>query len=138
MKLSDMDRLEVTITNFKDVILARQKIRDIMSETGFSILDQTRVITAVSELARNILVHAELGKMRAWLVSKDRLNGIRCEFSDDGPGIADVQQALTDGYSTSNSLGLGLGGSRRLCAEFEITTQIGQGTTVTITEWIKK
>ncbi len=138
MKPPEMDRLEVGIANFEDVILARQKIREMMKGIGFSLLDQTRVVTAVSELARNIVVHAKRGMMSAWPVSKNKMAGIRCQFKDEGPGIANVRQALTEGFSTTNSLGLGLSGARKLSAEFDIQTEVGKGTVVTITEWMKR
>lgn len=130
--------LEVRIANFENVIVGRQKAREMMQHLGFSLLDQTRVVTAVSELARNIVVHAGKGVMRLSMVQSGPNRGIECVFEDQGPGIADVDQALQKGFSTSNSLGLGLTGAKNLCREFDIRSTVGKGTRVTIREWLKK
>lgn len=130
--------IDVSISNFEDVILARQKVRELMQSMQFSLLDQTRVVTAVSELARNIVVHAKRGTMSARVMTENQKSGIRCIFEDQGPGIPDIDRAMQSGFSTSNSLGLGLSGARNLCSEFRIASTPGKGTTVTITEWKKK
>ena len=130
--------IEVRIANFENVILGRQKVREMMQEMGFSLLDQTRVVTAVSELARNIVIHAGSGVMRLRTVKKTDTAGIECVFEDQGPGIADAERALQKGFSTSNSLGLGLGGAKNLCREFDLRSRVGKGTKVTIREWLKK
>ncbi len=137
-KSGNESSIEVHIANFENVILGRQKAREMMHSLGFSLLDQTRVVTAVSELARNIVVHAGQGRMRLSLVEKAHRKGIECVFEDQGPGIANVDQAMQKGFSTTNSLGLGLNGARNLCREFEIHSIVGRGTRVTIREWVKK
>lgn len=130
--------IELTISNYEDVIFARQKVRELMQVMAFSLLEQTRIVTAVSELARNIVVHAKQGTMTARVVTENQKSGVRCVFEDQGPGIPDIDRAMQQGFSTSNSLGLGLSGARNLCAEFRISSTPGRGTTVTITEWKKK
>ncbi len=130
--------MEVPIANFENVIVGRQKAREMMQAMGFSLLDQTRVVTAVSELARNIVVHAGSGRMFLKPVEKGQNKGIECVFEDQGPGIANVDQAMERGFSTSKSLGLGLNGAKNLCREFEIRSVVGKGTRVTIREWLKK
>jgi serine/threonine-protein kinase RsbT len=127
--------LDISVANYEDVILARQKARELMQAMGFSLLAQTRMVTAVSELARNMVVHAGRGQMTAKTVEKPNQKGIECVFQDKGPGIQNIDQALRQGFSTSNSLGLGLGGAKKLCAEFDIQSTVGKGTRVTIREW---
>jgi serine/threonine-protein kinase RsbT len=102
---------------------------------GFSTLDQTRIITAVSELARNIVVHAKSGKVLAFRVESAGKNGIKVVFEDKGQGIADIGKAMTDGFSSANSLGIGLKGARRLMDEFDLKSAPGLGTTVVVTKW---
>ena len=101
----------------------------------FSLIDQTKLVTATSELSRNALVYGGGGEMRWELLSEGQRSGLRLHFQDEGPGIADVEIAMTDGWTSGNGLGLGLSGSRRLVNEFEIRTAIGQGTRVSITRW---
>lgn len=127
--------IRVPINSDQDIVLARQKGRALATEFGFSAVDATFIATAVSELARNILAYAHKGKITLGLVHGSNCNGIQVVASDDGPGIPDIRQALRDGFSTSGSLGLGLPGVRRLMDEFEITSQPGQGTTVTVKKW---
>ncbi|MBF0112400.1 MAG: anti-sigma regulatory factor [Desulfamplus sp.] len=129
----------IPIANFENVILGRQRVREMMNSLGFSLLDQTRIVTAVSELARNIVVHAGgCGEMIISAIEKNNKKGIECIFKDQGKGIADVNMALQKGFSTSNSLGLGLSGAKNLCQEFEINSVVGKGTQVTIREWVKR
>ena len=105
------------------------------SELGFSLVDQTKIVTAASELARNTLVYGGGGEMR-WEVLDDGIRqGLRLHFVDEGPGIPDIDLALTDGYTTGKGMGLGLSGAKRLVNEFEIDTAAGRGTRVTITRW---
>lgn len=126
--------IEVSISSDEDVILARQKVRFITQELGFSLLDQTRIVTAVSELARNIVVHAKEGKMSVFKTEKRP--GLRLVFEDKGPGIPNIDQAMEVGFSTVGSLGLGLKGAKRLTDEFDIITEIGKGTTISIIKWL--
>lgn len=118
-----------------DVVQVRQLVRQWAVESGFSLVDQTKLVTATSELARNTLVHGGGGEVRMEMLLDGARRGIRVVFSDEGPGIADVDQALKDGYSTGTGLGLGLGGSRRLVNEFQVDSAPGKGTRVTVTKW---
>ncbi len=119
----------------EDIVIARQAVRELSSELGFSLVDQTKLITAASELARNTIVHGGGGAMRLQTLREDRRVGISLTFIDHGPGIRDIEQALRDGYTTGGGLGLGLGGARRLSNEFDIQSTPGQGTTVRIVRW---
>ena len=114
----------------------RQRVRARASELNFSLVDQTKLVTAASELARNALVHG--GGGRAWLevLSSGGRRGLQVTFEDEGPGIPDVNEALRDGFSTAGGLGLGLGGARRLVNEFRISSEVGRGTRVAITRWV--
>ena len=120
----------------EDVVKVRQAVRSLAMDLGFSLVEQTKVVTAASELARNTLTYGGGGEVRL-----ERLNegskrmGLRLTFEDRGPGIPNVELALTDGYTTGNGLGLGLNGARKLSHEFDIWTQVGVGTRVTITRW---
>jgi serine/threonine-protein kinase RsbT len=129
---------EQEISIYEDIILARQKVKVMMQEMGFSVLAQTRIVTAVSELARNIVIHAGgKGRMSVCEVSKTgKRGGLKCIFEDRGPGIENIEKAMQSGFSTSNSLGLGLSGAKKLCNEFYIESFLGKGTTVTIIEWL--
>jgi serine/threonine-protein kinase RsbT len=127
--------IRVAIHSDQDIVLARQKGRALAAELGFSMVDATFIATAVSELARNILAYARKGEIRLEAIQGSSRKGIQVVASDDGPGIPDVRQALRDGFSTSGSLGLGLPGVRRLMDEFEITSQLGRGTRVTVKKW---
>jgi serine/threonine-protein kinase RsbT len=118
-----------------DVVRVRQLVRETTVEAGFSLVDQTKMVTAASELARNALDHGGGGVARLQLLADGVRYGVRLECEDRGPGIADVQVALRDGYSTRSGLGLGLGGARRLVNEFVIDSRPGEGTRVTITRW---
>ena len=128
-----MDEIEIQTED--DIVLARQAARDVAGSLQFSLIDKTRVATAVSELARNTLVHGGGGKVQIVQIDHNHQRGIRCVFIDQGPGIADINEALGDGYSTGDSLGQGLPGSRRLTDDFRISSVPGQGTTVEITKW---
>ena len=126
---------ELEVRTSTDVARVRQVVRAWSVEAGFSLVDQTKMVTAASELARNTLEHGGGGSARVQLVSEAGRRGVRLVCRDEGPGIADVDAALRDGYSTGTGLGLGLGGARRLVNEFSIESQKGAGTTVTITRW---
>jgi len=125
----------VAINSDQDIVLARQKGRAKAIELGFSSGDATLIATAISELARNIVVYPGKGRITLKAVNGLIRQGISVVASDEGPGIPDVRQALRDGFSTSGSLGLGLPGVRRLMDEFEITSQPGRGTTVAVKKW---
>lgn len=116
-----------------DVVRIRQAVRERAREVGFGLVDQTKMITAASELARNALDHGGGGEMRMEVVERDGRRGVRLTFEDRGPGMADVERALADGYSTGP--GLGLSGARRLVNEFHLESERGRGTRVVITRW---
>jgi serine/threonine-protein kinase RsbT len=118
-----------------DVVAARQAVRSCAAELGFGLVDQTKLVTAASELARNTVVYGGGGEVLIEAVTKGMRKGLRLTFSDKGPGIPDVELALRDGYTTGNGLGLGLGGAKRLANEFDIDSKPGAGTRVTITRW---
>ena len=119
-----------------DVVLVRQAVRKgAIEEQGFSLVDQTKMITAASELARNTLDYGGGGTVRLETLEERGRKGLRLTFEDQGPGIADLALALTDGYTTGKGLGMGLSGSKRLVNEFEIDSRPGEGTRVTITRW---
>ena len=123
------------IRNTEDVVLVRQAVRAWAVEIGFSLVDQTKIVTAASELARNTVTYGGGGTVTLDLVSDGVRRGLRLAFEDEGPGIKDVEQAMKDGFTTGTGLGLGLSGAKRLSNEFEIVSALGQGTRVTITRW---
>jgi serine/threonine-protein kinase RsbT len=118
-----------------DVVRVRQLVRAAAVATKLTLVDQTKLVTAASELARNTLIYGGGGRVEVQAVSNGRRNGIRIRFIDEGPGILDQDRAFTDGYSTGGGLGLGLSGSRRLMDEFELRTAPGEGTVVTAVKW---
>ena len=118
-----------------DVVAVRQIVRTWAIEAGFTLVDQTKMVTAASELARNTLDYGGGGTASLELIVDGTRRGLRVAFEDQGPGIADVQKALTDHYTTGNGLGLGLGGAKRLVNEFDISSRVGEGTRVVITRW---
>jgi serine/threonine-protein kinase RsbT len=127
----------VNISADEDVVRVRQLVRAIAVAVKLSLVDQTKLVTAASELARNTLVYGGGGSAEVGVVDGARRRGIRIVFADDGPGIADLDLALTDGYTTGGGLGLGLSGARRLVDEFDIDTAAGFGTRITITKWAR-
>ena len=133
MAVTKDDRLEIRASS--DVVLVRQAVRKWATELGFSLVDQTKIVTAASELARNTLDHGGGGTVRLEVLDEGIRRGLRLTFEDQGPGIPDIDRALTDGYTSAGGMGMGLGGSRRLVNEFEIATRVGEGTRVTITRW---
>ncbi|MEJ7644825.1 MAG: anti-sigma regulatory factor [Chryseolinea sp.] len=118
-----------------DVIPFRNRIKEYAVKIGMSLVNQTKIITAASELARNMLKYAKGGKVSIEILNRGRENGIRLIFKDEGPGIGDINMAMKDGFSTGRSLGLGLPGTKRLVSEFEIQSELGKGTTVIVTKW---
>lgn len=118
-----------------DVVLVRQAVRAWTIELKFSIVDQTKTVTAASELARNTLIYGGGGTLTVERVEHGPSMGLRMVFEDQGPGIPDIEKALTDGYTTGGGLGMGLSGSRRLMNEFEIASDVGRGTKVTVVKW---
>jgi serine/threonine-protein kinase RsbT len=118
-----------------DIVMARQAVRKMTLELGFGIVDQTKMVTAASELARNAVIYGKGGEVRWEMLSDGIRRGLRLHFVDEGPGIPDVAQAMTDGWTSGSGMGLGLSGAKRLCNEFEIDSRVGHGTRVTITRW---
>lgn len=118
-----------------DIVRVRQQVRAWAAELGFGLVDQTKVVTAASELARNTLDYGKGGTVRLEAHNDGPRRGLRLIFEDQGPGIPDIELALKDGYTTGNGLGLGLGGARRLVNDFSIRSQAGQGTRVEVTKW---
>ena len=126
---------EMVIVREQDVVPFRNRVREYAVRIKMGLVNQTKLITAASELVRNMLNYAKGGKIRIEIVSKGRDNGIRLTFADNGPGISDISLAMKDGWSTGKSLGLGLPGARRLVNEFNIQSEAGKGTTITIIKW---
>ena len=127
---------ELPIRTGDDVVRVRQQVRSMAAENGLSLVDQTKLVTAASELARNTLVYGGGGTARLEAVeSPNGRKGVRLQFSDEGPGIADIDLALTDGWTSGAGLGLGLSGARRLVDEFELNSRPGDGTSVAVVKW---
>jgi len=127
--------MAVAIRSPEDIVHMRQTVREHAVRQGFSLVDQTKIVTAASELARNALQHGGGGQATIEIISDGSRRGLRLVFEDQGPGIADIAQAMRDGYSTDGGLGLGLSGAKRLSNEFAITSAPGAGTRVVITRW---
>jgi serine/threonine-protein kinase RsbT len=117
-----------------DVVAVRRHVRELATKLGFSLVDQTKLVTAASELARNTMIYGGGGFMLAETLNGPR-SGLRLTFEDNGPGIPNIELALRDGFTTGSGLGLGLGGAKRLVTEFEVVSRVGEGTKVTITRW---
>lgn len=133
--MSVLKREQLPLRSSGDVVLARQKVREYSTDLRFSLVDQTKLVTAASELARNALDHGHGGQMTLEVVNGMAKTGLKLIFEDNGPGIADIEQALKDGFTTGSGMGLGLGGSRRLVNEFSIESELGKGTKVTVLRW---
>jgi len=129
----DSGSLDVTVE--QDVVAARQNVRKLATQIGMRLVDQTKLITAASELARNTVIYGGGGHMDWSIVEKGVRKGLRLTFRDEGPGIADLKLAMTDGWTSGNGLGLGLTGTKRLVDDFDIDTGPGRGTRVTIVKW---
>lgn len=128
---------QIVINNDLDIVTARVEGRNLARTLGFGVIDQARIATAISELARNIVLYAKTGKVIVRPVENARQRGIEIVCTDNGPGIADVALVMQDGYSSHRGLGMGLPGTKRLMDEFEIVSQPGQGTTVTVRKWLR-
>ncbi|HVI37232.1 MAG TPA: anti-sigma regulatory factor [Gaiellales bacterium] len=118
-----------------DVVMVRHAVRTWAVQQGFTLVDQTKMVTAASEIARNTVVHGRGGSVQLEALADGVRKGLRLTFEDHGPGIADIELALRDGYTTGNGLGMGLGGARRLVNEFQIESRPGEGTKITLTRW---
>lgn len=133
MPLIRTDKLPVA--SDADVVTVRQRVRTLAVESGFSLVDQTKIVTAASELARNTVVHGGGGTAELEMLVEGARRGVRLTFRDHGPGIANIETAMRDGFTSGGGLGLGLGGAKRLSSEFEIHSRPGEGTVVRITRW---
>ena len=118
-----------------DIVLVRQIVRKWAVEIACSIVDQTKVVTAASELARNLLIYGGGGEVHLSILQEGMRKGLRVVFEDNGPGIPDIEQALKDGFTSGKGMGLGLGGAKRLVNEFDLISKVGEGTKITITKW---
>lgn len=123
------------IQNSADIVIVRQQVRTLAGEIGLSLVDQTKIVTAASELARNTLDHGRGGHVQLELLKNGTRAGLKLVFEDRGPGIKDIALAMTDGYTTGGGLGLGLSGSKRLVNDFDIQSKLGEGTRITVVRW---
>lgn len=130
-----LKKIELPLAHQEDVVAVRQTTRSYAVEIGLTIIDQTKIVTAASELARNTVVHGGGGKATLEMIKEASRQGLRLTFEDSGPGISDLERAMQDGYTSAGGLGLGLGGSKRLCNEFSIESKVGVGTRVTVARW---
>jgi serine/threonine-protein kinase RsbT len=130
-----METVQAQIHTQNDVVIARQLVRRGAQQAGLSLVDQTKIVTAASELARNTVVYGRGGTMTMEVVDGGARRGVRLTFVDQGPGIPNLELALTDGWTSGNGLGMGLPGAKRLVNEFEIESRVGQGTRVSIARW---
>lgn len=128
---------EQPIGSDDDVVRVRQLVRTFAQQVKLSLVDQTKLVTATSELARNTLTYGGGGTAVVEIVNDGRRSGVRAAFRDEGPGIPDVAMALTDGWTTGKGLGLGLSGARRLVDQFELDSEVGRGTSVTVVKWTR-
>jgi serine/threonine-protein kinase RsbT len=126
---------DVPLRSSDDVVRVRQAVRARAIAAGFSLVDQTKIVTAASEVGRNTVDYGGGGTLRIEVLRDGQRRGVRLTFTDQGPGIADITLAMKDGYSTGNGLGLGLSGAKRLCNEFDIKSAPGQGTTIMLGRW---
>jgi serine/threonine-protein kinase RsbT len=133
MTVSNSESIELRTS--QDIVLVRQAVRKKAVGLGFGLVDQTKVVTASSELARNMINYGGGGTVQLEVVQNDRRSGLRLIFEDQGPGIADIDLAMKDGYTSGQGMGLGLGGAKRLSHEFEIQSKVGEGTRISILRW---
>lgn len=136
--MTDLPQGNVPIKSENDIIAARKAVRDLATRLCFGVTDVTRIVTAASELARNIFLYAGAGTMRWLTLNKNSSVGIELTFEDHGPGIPDIELAMKPGYGTSRGLGLGLPGAKRLMDEMEIHSEVGKGTSVTVRKWLRR
>jgi serine/threonine-protein kinase RsbT len=127
----------LSVKSSEDVVNVRTTVRKLAAELRFGLVDQTKIVTAASEIARNTVDYGRGGDLRLEVIRKGLKNGLRLVFTDQGPGIRDIDRALSDGFTTGSGMGLGLGGTRRLMDEFEIASKLNEGTTVAITKWTR-
>ena len=132
------DQGEVTINQEADIAVARRAIRDIATKLGFGVTETARIVTAASELSRNVFKYAGTGVMQWRTLTNGDAKGVELRFEDRGPGIADVNEAVREGYSTGGGLGMGLPGAKRLMDEMEIDSAVGKGTRVTVRKWCRR
>ena len=130
-----LNKETMLIVKEQDVVLFRNRVKEYAVKIGMGLVNQTKLITAASELVRNMIKYASGGSILIEVITNGRENGVRLTFKDQGPGISNIQQAMKDGFSTGKSLGLGLPGAKRLVSEFDIKSIVGEGTTVTIIKW---
>jgi serine/threonine-protein kinase RsbT len=135
MAMINLSSGDIPLRSEQDIVLSRQAVRRLVQEQAFSLVDQTKFVTAASELARNTVIYGGGGVLKWEVLSNGVKRGVRLTFEDQGPGIPDIGLALTDGWTSGTGLGLGLSGARRLVNEFEIKSTVGAGTRVTITRW---
>ena len=133
--MKSLKRETLPIRTSSDVVVARQKVREWALELKFTIVDQTKIVTAASELARNTLDHGHGGKVTLEVLDDTSRKGLKLLFEDTGPGIPDLTAALRDGFTTGGGMGLGLGGSKRLVNDFDVESEVGKGTKVTVVRW---
>jgi len=131
------DEIRVPIEREEDVVIARQKGRELAAQTGFSMTDRTLIALAISEIARNIVSYAHRGEVKICRIDEGLRVGVLIVAEDEGPGIADIELAMRDGYSTAKSLGVGLPGTKRIMDEFELTSVVGKGTKVRMKRWLR-
>jgi serine/threonine-protein kinase RsbT len=136
--MNELRQGEFRITSENDIVMARKVVRDASTTLGFGLTDVTRIVTAASELTRNIYHYAKSGVMRWRFLNQDGRVGLELIFEDNGPGIPDVAKAMEMGYSTGKGLGMGLPGSKRLMDEMTIESTVGKGTTVIVSKWLKQ
>jgi serine/threonine-protein kinase RsbT len=127
--------IKMPLRKSEDIVLMRQAVRDHAIKQGLSLVDQTKIVTAASEIARNTLDYGLGGEVEIQQLMNGTRRGVKLVFVDHGPGIADIEQAMTDGFTTGGGLGLGLGGAKRLASEFSIHSRPGEGTRVELTRW---
>ena len=131
-----VEKSETTpVRSSEDIVRVRRDVRAAAIEAGFNLVNQTKIVTAASEIARNTVDYGGGGDLRIETLREGARIGLRLTFKDQGPGIADIRLALTDGYTSGGGLGLGLSGAKRLCSEFDIRSEPGKGTTVTLVRW---
>ena len=133
--MAQLSNGEAPLRSEHDIVLARQLVRKLTQELGFSLVDQTKMVTAASELARNALIYGRGGTMHWEIVQREIYRGLKLLFADEGPGIPNIDLAMTDGWTSGSGLGMGLTGAKRLVNEFELDSKVGGGTRVTIVRW---